>query len=96
MTNKYHSFIEHGRLHICNKTDSVSWKLYAKNAVRVIKSNADGNHGASICLSESYHSDSSQNLVSKETYIHLEAEQLDQFIAHLQAIRADITPKAAE
>jgi hypothetical protein len=93
MTNKYQSFIQHDILFISNKTHSVSWKLHADHGVQVIQAYKDGKHGAGINLQESYVSDNNKD-VSKTTSIHLEATQLDKLIAHLQAIRAEITPEA--
>lgn len=94
MTNNYHSYQCHGELCIVNKTGSVSWKLHADDGVQVISAHKDGNTGLSIWLKESYANGDKD--VSKATSIYLEAEQIDQLIAHLQKVRAEIAENQTE
>jgi hypothetical protein len=94
MTNKYHSFTQHGQLHIVNKTGSVSWKLYANFGGQHISLMRDGRTGAQIRLEEFYTSNDKD--VNKTTYMHLELEQIDQIIAKLQDIKAECAAIAQE
>jgi hypothetical protein len=79
-----------GELHIIHKSGSVSWKLYADNGGQHLKVHRDGKTGAHLWLSEFYTQDSGKKQ-EKMTAMHLELEQLDQLINHLQAIKAEIT-----
>lgn len=88
MTNKYQSYSVRDELFISNKTGSVSWKLYADNGVQSISVNKDGKTGVSISVKESYYN--GKNDVTKATYIHLEAQQVDEMIAHLQKLKSQM------
>ena len=78
---------KHGTLTISNRTGQVSWKLHADYGVQIITAIKDGKTGASIAVEEAYTNDANK-IVSKKAYIHLEAEQIDALIAHLQDIKA--------
>ena len=81
---------DNGELHIVNNSGYVSWKTYAKQAGQHIKVARDSNYGVGIWLSE-FHTPESGKMQERKTSIHLELEQLEELISHLQMIKSEIT-----
>lgn len=84
----YSNFQEYGQLTIVHKTDSVSWKLYADNAVQLVKAMKDGKSNASLSVEESYWN--GKTTVSRASHISLDKDSIDVLIAKLQQIKSEL------
>lgn len=94
MQNQYRTKLSDGVLSIFNHTGSVSWKSDVNCGAQAIHAYKDGFHGAGISVTEAFLADNNKTF-RRQTVIHLEAQQLDELIAHLQSIRADIAERQA-
>ena len=87
--NNYKTHTEIDQITIVNKSGYVSWKspTYPLDAGQVMQIYKDGKAGVAFSIEEWYTADNAKE-INKKTYIHLEEQQIDELIAHLQNLKS--------